>query len=151
MLKFCKNAWHENSDKLEAAIRMDTKLNTCDYRYLVELVVKYIINPSCKEEWDINNITEIDNGDYQGTILFMIPLDTYQPSANEYLLTFTYYGSCSGCDTLLSIQDYGNKLPTEGQVKDYMNLCKDLVCNIVKPYNYGWRAQEDFEEIATID
>lgn len=151
MLKFCKDAWYKNKDKLEAVIMMDTKLNHCDYSYLVELIVEYILNPSIEtdyEKFDTDAITVIDNGDYQGTLLFMIPRKTYQPSEYDYLLTYANYGSCSGCDTLLSIQDWGDKLPTENQIKDYMTLCKDLVCNIVKPYNCGWREDEEFVEIA---
>lgn len=151
MLKFCRDAWYENKDKLEAVIMMDDKLNFCNYSYLVKLIVKYILNPSIEDDWnkfDADKITVIDDGDYQGTLLFMIPRDTYQPSEYDYLLTYTGYGSCSGCDTLQSIQDWEEKPPTENQVKDFMGLCKDLVCNIVKPYNYGWREEKDFIEIA---
>ena len=151
MLKFCRDKWYENKDKLEAAIMTDTKLNSCEYSYLVELIVEYILNPSIETNWmkfDADKITVIDNGDYQGTILFMIPRKTYQPSANDYLLTYSSYGSCSGCDTLMSIQDWKDGVPTESQVKDYMALCKDLVCNIVKPYNYGWEKDKEFIEIA---
>lgn len=154
MLKFCRDAWYENKDKLEAVIMTDTKLNSCDYSYLVELVVEYILNPSIETNWkkfDAKNITVIDNGDCQGTILFMIPRGTYQPSSNDYLLTYSYYGSCSGCDTLLSIQDWKDEVSTENQVKDYMALCKDLVCNIVKPYNYGWQEEEEFAVIAEVE
>ena len=154
MLKFCKDAWYKNKDKLEAVIMMDTNLNSCRYDYLVELVVKYILNPSIETSWkrfDADNITVIDNGDYQGTILFMIPRGTYQPNAGSYLLTYSYYGSCSGCDTLMSIQDWRDGVPTESQVKDYMALCRDLVCNIVKPYNCGWYEEEKFAEIVEID
>ena len=153
MLKFCKDAWYENKDKLEAVIMMDTNLNSCEYRYLVKLVVKYILNPSIETNWekfDADAITVIDNGDYQGTLLFMIPRKTYQPTASDYLLTYSYYGSCSGCDSLMAIQDWKDEVPTESQVADYMMLCKDLVCNIVKPYNHGWREEEQFVEIAEV-
>ena len=155
MLKFCKDAWYKNKDKLETVIMTNAHINFCEYEYLVKLIVKYILNPSIEKraKFDADKITVIDNGDYQGTVLFMIPRDTYQPSANDYLITYSWYGSCSGCDTLMEIQesgDSGNKWPTENQVKDYMALCKDLVCNIVKPYNYGWLNDEDFEEIAEV-
>ena len=130
---------------------MDIELNNCEYDHLVKLVVKYILNPSIKVDWkkfDADQITVIDNGDYQGTLLFMIPRNTYQPSEGDYLLTYSGYGSCSGCDTLKNIQCWRDGLPNEDQIKDYMTLCKDLVCNIVKPYNYGWREEEEFIEIA---
>ena len=47
---------------------------------------------------DIRRITEIDHGDFQGTILFIIGATGYQPS--EYWAVFVSYGSCSVCDTL---------------------------------------------------
>lgn len=91
--------------------------------------------------------------DYKGTQMFMIPKKTYQPNARDYLLTYTWYGSCSGCDTLQAIQNYSweeDKLLNEQQVKDFMTLCKDLVCNIVKPYNEGWYRDEDFTEVTEV-
>ena len=78
----------------------------------------------------------------------MIPTKTYQPDESEYLLTFVDYGSCSGCDTLQSIQYWKEGKLTDYQVKDFMVLCKDLVCNIIKPYNAGWRRDEKYEAIA---
>ena len=155
MLKFCRDAWDKNKDKLKAEIMLDEHINECEYVYLVELIVKHILNPALKEadccEFDFDEITVIDNGDYQGTLLFMIPEKTYQPDANDYLLTYAYYGSCSGCDTLQRIQGFKfDGFPTESQVNDYMLLCKGLVCNIVKPYNFGWGANELFTEIAEV-
>ena len=35
--------------------------------------------------------------------------------------------SCSGCDTLLSISEYGDGLPDDSQVNDYMDLCLHLL------------------------
>lgn len=150
MLKYCRDKWEENKDKLEKALREDDSLNDCDYSELVAMVVKHILNPGENNynTYDSGNITVIDDGHYQGTLLFMIPMDTYQPSEYEYLLTYVGYGSCSGCDTLKSIQDWGDKKLTDSQVKDFMGLCKDLVCNIVKPYNGGWRNDDRFTEVA---
>lgn len=39
---------------------------------------------------------------------------------------------------------YGNA-NKESQIQDYMAIYKDLVCNIVVPFNYGWRKNPDFE------
>ena len=150
MLKYCRDKWEENKDKLEKALREDDSLNDCDYSELVAMVVKHILNPGENNynTYDSGNITVIDDGHYQGTLLFMIPMDTYQPSEYEYLLTYVGYGSCSGCDTLKSIQDWGDKKLTDSQVKDFMGLCKDLVCNIVKPYNGVWINDDRFTEVA---
>ena len=54
-------------------------------------------------------------------------------------MTDNYYGSCSGCDALESL------LVKNSSISEYVKLCKDIVCNIVKPYNYGWRREEEFE------
>jgi hypothetical protein len=83
-------------------------------------------------------------------LLFLIPTKVYQPAEYEYLMTFVSYGSCSGCDTLLSIQTFDEEL-TENMLKDYMSLCKDLVCNIIKPYNCGWRNESVFETVEEVN
>lgn len=73
------------------------------------------------------NMTVIDDGNYQGTQIFIIPLDTYQPSVSDYVMTHNYYGSCSGCDTLMGIHGYEDGLPSDEQVKEYMSLALHLV------------------------
>lgn len=156
MLKYCLKKWHENKDKLETAIRKNATLNYCDYRYLLELLVKHVLNDGECGEYDkyklqADHITEIDNGNYQGTLLFVIPFDTYQPSEYEYLMTYVGYGSCSGCDALQAIQSWGEAPPTELQVKEYMSLCKDMLTNMIKPYNYGWREDQDFAVVEMDD
>jgi len=42
-------------------------------------------------------------------------------------VTDTYYGSCSGCDTLQAISDYDDGRPSELQLKEYMALALHLV------------------------
>lgn len=110
MIKYCLDKWDKNRERLEAAIRADKQLNECDYKHLVKLVVDNILNGAGDEyeiyTWDSGSITVIDNGDYQGTLLYLIPESTYQPSEGEYLMTYVGYGSCSGCDALQSIQCY---------------------------------------------
>lgn len=73
-------------------------------------------------------------------------------SEYSYLMTFVDYGSCCICDTLEGIQysfegNTADKLPNEYQVKEYMTLCKDIVCNIVRPFNYGWREDKNFNQV----
>lgn len=75
----------------------------------------------------MDNLTVIDNGDYQGTQIFLIPLDVYQPDPENYVYTHTYYGTCSGCDTLLGINSYDDDLPDEIQVTEYMILALHLL------------------------
>jgi hypothetical protein len=150
MLKYCLKKWNKNKGLLEERLKKDATLNSCDYTDLVKLVVDFILNPHEEYEdnkWDSKHITVVDNGDYQGTLLFLIPRDTYQPGEYDYLMTYVGYGSCSGCDTLKAIQEWNDAPLTERQVKDFMTLCKDLVTNMVKPYNGGWRSEEEFVEV----
>lgn len=149
MLKYCLKKWDANKGILEERLKNDRTLSKCNYKYLVQVVVESILNSDSdfREEWDANNITEVDDGQYCGTLLFLIPRDTYQPSEYEYLMTYVNYGSCCGCDTLQAIQGYGEECPTEPELKDYMALCKDIVTNMIKPYNGGWRNDEDFETV----
>lgn len=144
MIKYCLRKWEENKEKLEKSLLEDKDLNSCGYKHLVEKVVEVILNNGEGEIWSVGGITEIDDGDCQGTLLYLIPKNTYQPSEYEYLMTYVNYGSCSGCDTLQAIQDYGKDEITDGQLKDFMSLCEDLVCCMIKPYNYGWREEEEF-------
>lgn len=147
MLKYCLRKWDENKKKLEEELLKDPDLNGCKYKHIVEKVVEIILNTNEEYLWNSEGITEIDDGDYQGTLLFLIPRKTYQPSEHEYLMTYVGYGSCSGCDTLQAIQDYGENLISEDQLKGFMALCKDIITNMIKPYNYGWRNEEEFTEV----
>lgn len=68
---------------------------------------------------DLTRIHEIDDGDYQGTLLFVVAAQGYQPST--YWATKVSYGSCSGCDTLEAIWDMG-----EG-AGDYYTLALHMI------------------------
>ena len=150
MLKIVVEKWWKNKKKLEDAYRTKKGWNCCSYLDIVKETVDTILNDNDEyAKWNIKYITEIDNGDYQGTLLFLIPAKTYQPSEYEYLMTYVGYGSCSGCDTLQAIQSWHSdeEPPTKQQLKDFMSLCKDMVCNMIKPYNTGWRNKTDFEPV----
>ena len=147
MLKYCLRKWDENKKKLEEELLKDPDLNKCEYIHIVEKVVEIILNTNEEYLWNTEGITEIDDGYYQGTLLFLIPRKTYQPSEYEYLMTYVGYGSCPGCDTLQAIQDYGENLISEDRLKDFMALCKDIITNMIKPYNSGWRNEEEFTEV----
>lgn len=157
MIKYCIEKWDKNKDLLRSALdnnrllnhvlnrNDDDPLEYLEYKDLVKLTVMFILND--ENEWDVNKITEIDDGDYQGTLLYLIPEDTYQPNSSEYLMTFVEYGSCSGCDTLQAIQCFLDTKSRDKSIDDLMNLCKDLICNMIKPYNTGWRHDERFNTI----
>ncbi len=148
MLKILVQKWDKNKNRLKRYLEEATNLNSCSYLDLVKITFTHIYNCDDMTVTDLNieDITEIDNGDYQGTLLFLIPFNTYQPSESEYLMTYVGYGSCSGCDILQGIQDCGDEKLTDEQVKDFMILCKDILSNTIKPYNNGWREEEGFTQ-----
>lgn len=150
MLKYCYKKWDKNKDKLEAALRK-TDISRVEYRDLLVLTVENILNDDSDDyvnpRWNSERITEINDGDYQGTLLYLIPADTYQPSEYEYLMTYIGYGSCSGCDLLQRIQPYSDEETTDEDIAEFMALCKDFITNMVKPYNAGWRQDDDFEHV----
>lgn len=144
MLKILVEKWDKNKKVLEDYLRKNFPPE--DYDDLVKATFDCIYNTNEDEELGTNNITKIDDGDYQGTLLYVIPFKTYQPSEYDYLMTYIGYGSCSVCDPLESIV-FDKKVPTEQDIKDLMGLCKDIVQNTIKPYNTGWRQDEKFEQI----
>ena len=157
MTKYCLAKWDANKDKLRKRFEEGTGWNVCSYADILKAIVESVLNNEGEQawydQWDSSHITEIDDGDYQGTLLFLIPLNTYQPNESEYLITFIDYGSCSGCDTLQGIQEWGgyeDKL-TERQIDDFMSLSKDILMNMRKPFNDGWRHDERFDEVAFED
>lgn len=149
MIKYALKQWNNNKDLLKDTLRemQSSKKLLIDYDELLKLVIRKILNVNSDYTWS-DSITVIDDGDYQGALLFAIHLDTYQPSPEDYLLTFVYYGSCGGCDALMGAYGNTNK---ESQIQDYMAICKDLVCNIVVPFNYGWRKNPDFEHCEDLE
>lgn len=147
MLKIIRDKWDQNKENLRDSLSAGTNFNNCDYLDLVKLSFEVIFNSGEECQLSIEGITEINNGDYQGTLLYLIPFKTYQPSENEYLMTYVGYGSCSGCDTLQAIQGYSDKSLTDEQISDFMTLCKDILTNTIKPYNHGWRQEDGYTQV----
>lgn len=173
MIRYCIDKWEKNKDSLQNDIRENQAWKNCNYLFIVKSIVAIILNDGtkvCSNEteislseyddqlWNTEKITEIDNGHYSGTLLYLIPRNTDEPMANDYLMGFFNYGSCSICDTLERIQDEdyesnstyeddSRQKPSETQVKDYMTLCKDFICSMVRPYNNGWRKDPEFDTI----
>lgn len=106
---------------LRESFREDVPL---DYKALVKRVVSVLTD----EEYDSidpERIHEIDDGDYQGTLVFAIGAKGYQPS--RYWYVKVSYGSCSGCDTLQAIHAYSDVPLTDGQLDDFMTLALHVV------------------------
>lgn len=79
--------------------------------------------------FDLDRITEIDHSDYQGTLVFIIGCEGYQPST--YWATTVSYGSCSGCDTLEGIKNYSGEPPSEDEAKQYFTLAMHMIQEMV--------------------
>jgi hypothetical protein len=125
--------WEENKHKLAEYFKTTKQDEYDSYETIVKKVFEICIPKATDcDGWDLEKMTVIDHGEYQGTQIFIIPTDTYQPDVEDYVMTDTYYGSCSGCDTLQAINDYSgfDDLPTDGQVKEYMTLALHLVQKI---------------------
>ena len=101
-----------------------------NYKAIVEAVVTVLNNEEDYGAPDPKRIHELDDGDYQGTLVYVIAATGYQPS--DYWYVKVGYGSCSGCDTLEGIRSYSDDKPTEGQVRDYMTLALHIVQGLKK-------------------
>lgn len=141
MIKKFIYAWEENKDKLIEYLKTHKQEEYDEYKKLVKILFDVVINPkldsNCHTIFNTDDIIEIDHGDYQGNLIFILHKDTYQPYVfdSDYVYTNVCYGSCSGCDTLQAIQAYDyEKYPTEEQIKDYMNLFLHLLqgCHYMK-------------------
>ena len=101
-----------------------------DYQAVIKAVVSILNNSDDYSSIDQNRIHQIVDGDYQGTLVFVIAATGYQPS--DYWYVKVSYGSCSGCDTLEAIRGYSSDKPTEEQVRDYMTLALHIVQGLKK-------------------
>ena len=129
MIQSVVKQWEENKHKLEEYFKTTKQEEySSSYKTILQKIIELVVTEKDEyNKYDATKITVVDDGDYQGTQIFLIPTNTYQPSVEDYLLTDTYYGSCSGCDTLQAICSYEDDLPTEEQVKEYMTLALHLV------------------------
>ena len=122
------NQWDAHKRELNFFFETHLMSDYDDYEKIFRLVIKLILNGEGNSMNISDKITVIDDGDYQGTQLFICHEDVYQPEMNNYYITDNYYGSCSGCDTLLGILEYDeDKYPSEQQVKKFMQLALNMV------------------------
>lgn len=127
MIKEFNKKWDKNKNKLEEYYRTNAQEKYNTYKKIIKLIFEYVINDE-DISFNTERIHEINDGSYQGTIIFIVPKDTYQPDLDDYVYTHNYYGSCSGCDTLLGISGYDDEeLPNKEQIKDYMTLSLHLL------------------------
>ena len=116
--------WEKNKSLIEDWFK---KGHPDSYKSIVSKIFEVVIT---YKKYDVENLVEIDHGDYQGCQVYLIPEDTYEPNPDDYVWTENYYGSCSGCDTLESIRGYDDSPTDEEQVKEYMQLTLHLIQKI---------------------
>jgi hypothetical protein len=111
--------WEENKSDLREKY---TEVHPGSYTEIVSDVVQLISEEVDRGGPDPEHIHVIDDGHYQGTQVYVIAEDTYQPS--NYFYVRVAYGSCSGCDTLLNIRGgfRDNEEPSNDQTDQYMRL-----------------------------
>jgi hypothetical protein len=115
----------ENWKKFEPKIIQGIKdgLYSDSYEGIVRNLAQLILGSNYSEE----RFLAIDWGEYQGTLIFIFAPDTYQPDEDETYIVSNYYGSCSGCDQLLSITDYHDgPIEDENTINDLLSLVRDI-------------------------
>ena len=122
MIQKFVDRFYEKRDELRMKF---AEKHISDYGIIVEYVIEAITDSNSYGDPDPKRIHVIDDGDYQGTLLYIIGAKGYQPS--DYWSVFVYYGSCSGCDTLQGICGYRDEPPTEQNIDDYMTLALHIV------------------------
>lgn len=100
------------------------------YKAIVTELVKILRRGCANSRPDHERVHEINDGDYQGTLVYVIAAERYHPS--EYWYVKIDYGSCSVCDALESIRGCSGDKPTEEQIRDYMTLALHIVQGIKK-------------------
>ena len=129
MLQEITTQWEKNKYKLQAYFATITQDKYNTYHNIIVKIFELVLTD---KKYALDKITIVGNDDYSGTAIFLIPEDVSGPGISEYLITHTYYGSCSGCDTLLGISRYDDVIPTQDQLKDYMRLSLHLIQNMRK-------------------
>lgn len=126
MIRKAVNQWNAHKEELREYFKTHKQKEYMSYESIFKLLVTIVLNAEGENnmELSIEEMTVVDNGDYQGTQIFILPRETYQPDESDYYWSSDYYGSCSCCDTLLGISDYDvEEYPTDEQVKEYMTVC----------------------------
>lgn len=151
MNRYAVDKWNNNKGHLRKALMGLSKeqKGKLDYSDLMVLCVKYILNVDADEEEQYcEEVEMVLSGGYSGFYLFVIMPKEYRGEGGEVgrvLVSYAHYGSCALCDCLEGIQK--RAFDGEDVTDDLMALCKDLICDIVKPYNEGWRYDERFATI----
>ena len=128
--KFTKR-WFERNHEVRAKFEAQIPNHYTD---IVKAVVEMLHDEGEYGSIDPNCIHVIDDGDYQGTLLYVIGDSGYQPS--NYWYVKIGYGSCSACDTLQAITEgnWGHESEEEAQAwkKQAVDQLMTLALHIVQ-------------------
>lgn len=124
MIENFTKAWFANLHKMREQF---TAKHPSQYLDVVRAVIQMLHDADSNAYYrpDPDRIHEIDDGNYQGTLVYVIAAEGCQPSTYWYVRV--NYGSCSGCDTLQAISDYSSEPPDKEQVDQYMQLALHVV------------------------
>ena len=103
------------------------------YEDILKTLISVVINPEQKDDLPYNSaIRTIYFGDYDGTLVFVIP--NYDAYPSSFWTTFVSYGSCSACDTLQAISSHADydddgelMKPSPEMAEDYLTLALHLL------------------------
>ena len=135
MLKQVVTQWDLNKKNLEKYFKETPQSEYSSYEEILRQIIIHVLNEG-DNSMDLNpeEISVVNDEQYQGTQIFLFHINEYQPNVEDYYWTNNFYGSCSGCDTLLSISMYEYGLPNDEQVKEYMYLSLQMIQKIKKLY-----------------
>lgn len=119
--------WERGKENLRNWFKTHKQQEYDDYTKIVSALIKYCLNFGDYDVKFSEDFEVSDHEDYQGTQIFILHQEEYEPNLCNYYIFDNYYGSCSGCDTLLGISGYDCGLPDDGQVAGYMQLCLHIV------------------------
>lgn len=130
-------AWDKNNHKIKEWLQSCKGDDNISYEVLLRKTIELIFEgfEDDLEYWefpDKERICVINNGDYQGTTIYVISNTGYQPNIESHWFTHNYYGSCSGCDTLLSIIAYSDSNFSEEQIDGLWTICLHLMQKMKK-------------------
>jgi len=137
--KFTKR-WFERKDTVQE--KFEAKLPS-SYSDIVLAVVEMLNDEGEYETPDPARIHEIDDGDYQGTLVYVIGAAIYQPSTYWYVKVG--YGSCSVCDTLQAILDGDWGLETEEEKKAWKDKAVSKLMTLALHIVQGLKLMGDEE------
>ena len=123
MNKEILNEFEEHKNELKLYFENNNQEEYYDWKNFIKKVIDITL-PTFKL------VKYKERGSYQGEIEYSILKD------NKLYEGETYYGSCSVCDSLISISHYDDEKPTEKQVSAYMLLALELIEQL-KEVNYN--------------